>query len=988
MTGPQALPLTTLQEQFWFREMMHPGAGSHILTALLVWTGKLDEKRLREAVGALVRRHGSLRMRIAGGNQDPLFAQIDRQVEIDIVFEEADEAGFDGLGWELPTRVQDALAGTPFDLERGPIFRIRVYRFHDGLHAIGLAVHHIAADGWSVGVIARDLGRIYSLEAPSEAKADQESEGATVTALGPTGPVSPKKLAYWKKALDGAEPVLNLPGAKPRSPVRRGVGGVHVRKIDRSTATAVDALANEKGATVFTVCAAATAVLLGRLTGKSDIIAGVPLTNRFGNGDEDVVGLFANALPIRIGFDRETRFGELVDKSRAALVRALFHQDVPFERIVREINPVRDAGQHPIFQVVFNHFDFREPAFACDDFTIRLWPALHGGASFDLELHFVEHPDGLCLMMVYDRDLFDAEQVECWGDDFQSILKVLVAHPGRSVVDASLACADRPAARAPRAEPSVAATPRGSFATLHERILEQARRFPSEVAVECAGRTITYEELVRSAEVVADRLRAMGVGPDQFVPVYLERSVDLVAAILGVLMAGAAYVPIDPSQPPERIAFIVRDVAAVAIVTEESLAPRLPDRPARIFVDAASDEGAPAGGATDDRAPAATGENYAYCIYTSGSSGNPKGVTSGSTGAPNAVEGAHRSLAHFIAWQARAYGVDGSCRVAQLAPTTFDVSLRDIFLPLCTGGCVVVPDRATRRNPIRLRQWLTDSGVNLIHAVPSVFKLLVEELGAAPGTPFAAVEKVFFSGERLYVRDSERFREALPAGALIANFYGPSECTLIKTHFRLPAPGALDGLEVVPIGWPIDDCALHLSNGDGACAEGEVGEIRLRSDFLAKGYHRNPDLTAQRFAIADEGGAPVREYRTGDLGYRDAEGCLHFVGRRDDQVKINGYRVELGEVEHWVRGVEGVTDAAVLMASAPGRDPFLACIFTASREVTAAEVRSALARRLPGYMVPTTYLPLARLPLLASGKVDRKALAQRLGAGEAARSTS
>lgn len=523
--------------------------------------------------------------------------------------------------------------------------------------------------------------------------------------------------------------------------------------------------------------------------------------------------------------------------------------------------------------------------------------------------------------------------------------------------------------------------------SLWRSFASRARARPEAEAVAEEHASIGYGALAERSAALADLL-ARTAPPQTPVCLLVRSGIAYVAAVLAAIAARAIFAPLDADWPEARAQAAMQLTAPSALVTTPDLLDQaraliatLERRPHLIVIDregtAVAVEPGEAMGAASAcaRGDAGWAGDSLYLVYTSGS-----------TGAPNAVEGAHRSLAHFIAWQARAYEVDSRCRVAQLAPTTFDVSLRDIFLPLHTGGCIVVPDRVTRRNPIRLRQWLAQSRVNLLHAVPSLFKLLVEEFDGAAGSAFAAIEKVFFSGERLYVRDAERFRGALPADAIIANFYGPSECTLIKTHFQLPPRGALEGLEVVPIGWPIDDCSVRVADEGGTCAVGETGEIRLRSEFLAKGYFRNPGLTAQRFAPAGDGAPPAREYRTGDLGYLDPDGCLHFVGRRDDQVKIHGNRVELGDVEHWVRAVEGVTDAAVLMAAGPGGEPFLACAFTASRPVAPAALRAGLAKRLPAYMVPTRFLGLAQLPLLANGKVDRKGLARRLAEGDAGRS--
>lgn len=525
-----------------------------------------------------------------------------------------------------------------------------------------------------------------------------------------------------------------------------------------------------------------------------------------------------------------------------------------------------------------------------------------------------------------------------------------------------------------------------STISLWESFARRALVRPDAEAVAEDQGSIRYGELAERSEAIRDLLERTGAYQTP-VCLLVRGGIAYVAAVLAATAARAIFAPLDADWPESRTLAAMQLCAPSTLVTTpdlvdqaRSLIGRLEQRPRLIVLGGQGAVLAVEAGAADAGPALAPPDtdwtaDSLYLVYTSGS-----------TGAPNAVEGAHRSLAHFIAWQARAYDVGSECRVAQLAPTTFDVSLRDIFLPLYLGGCVVVPDRSTRRNPVRLRHWLADTGVNLLHAVPSVFKLLVEEFDACAGHPFAAIEKVFFSGERLYVRDAERFRDALPTNAIIANFYGPSECTLIKTHFRLPPRGALDGLEVVPIGWPIDDCTVRVSSGSGNCIAGETGEIRLRSDFLAKGYFRNPVLTAQRFRTTTDSGSATPEYRTGDLGYLDSQNCLHFVGRRDDQVKIRGNRVELGDVEHWVRGIDGVTDAAVLTIRGPGRELSLACAFTASRAIAAADLRAELAKLLPAYMVPTRYLPLAQLPLLASGKVDRKALAQKLSDGDARRS--
>ncbi len=953
MTAPKSLPLTVLQEQFWFREMMNPGARAHILTTLLVWKGTLDEDRLRRAFRRMADRHASLRMRVAGGDGS-LVAEIEPFVDVDITFEEAQAAGFEGIAWELPPKVKDALAGIPFNLERGQIFRVRVYRFADRLHAIGLAVHHIAADGWSVGLMARDLGEIYLSDEPPAPAADREPP-----ALGPqAGPVSAKKLDYWKKALDGADPSLELPLARPRPPVRRGVGGVHVGKIDPETSAAIEALANERGATVFTICAAAAAILLGRLTGKRDIVVGVPLTNRVDPGEDEVVGLFANALPIRFAFGTETRFADLVDKSRAALVRALFYQDVPFERLVHELNPVRDAGQHPVFQVVFNHFDFRAPAFSGDGLDIELWPALHGGAGFDLEIHFVEHRDGLCVLMNYDRDLFDAPQVARWAEDFRSLLGALIVDPDQLVADARLEFSE---AAAPPAPKLVAAASGETFETLHQTILEQARRFPAAIAVECAGQTLSYEELVRRAETVAARLRALGAGPDRFVPVYLERSVDLIAAILGVLMAGAAYVPIDPSQPPDRIAFILGDSAAVAVVTEASLEPRLPaDGPVRVLVGVPSQESE----AATAPLPVVSGNNYAYCIYTSGSSGKPKGVIV-----------RHRNATRLFSSTHGWFGFDERDVWTMFHSQAFDFSVWEIFGALLYGGRLVIVPQHVARTPEAFLSLLRNSGATVLNQTPSAFQQLIAVARFDPlGLRLPALRLIIFGGEALGLLMLRPWFDMARGGpARLVNMYGITETTVHVTYKPIDE-ALLRGPAVSPIGIPIGDLDVHvLDPAMRPLPAGTIGEMYVGGAGVAAGYLNHDALTAERFLPDPFSGDPTaRLYRTGDLGRVNADGELEYLGRADDQIKLRGHRIEPGEIEAALAGCAGVAAAAVRAVGDSASEKRLVAWVCGQPgpTPTPSSLRAHLEERLPPYMIPADFVVVGEFPLTTNGKLD------------------
>ena len=525
-----------------------------------------------------------------------------------------------------------------------------------------------------------------------------------------------------------------------------------------------------------------------------------------------------------------------------------------------------------------------------------------------------------------------------------------------------------------------------AYAGLRKSISVSAVTHPSKAAVVDERTTLTYCELERRVTETEVKLRELGAAGST-ICLLLPAGIDYVTAVVAVIGVRGVFAPLDTEWPQSRASAAIRLARPAIVIATKSLQERaqslvtdLETQPVIITLDAGVlrrseplyESSRPRSAASVHRVN--TGDDWQddslYLVYTSGS-----------TGEPNAVEGRHGSLAHFIKWQADAYQVTEACRVAQLAPTTFDVHLRDVFLPLTVGGTIVVPDLATRRNPVRLVSWLQDYGVNLIHIVPSLFKVLAESVAQRRENSVigAPLETVFFSGERLYTRDVDGFRRVLPAGTRLVNFYGPSECTLIKTHFRIPAAGGGSFPEVVPLGWPIEECEVVIGEAERTCAPGEVGEIRLRSTHLAKGYLGNSALTAKNFvAVEDAGGRRTREYRTGDLGLVDPAGCLHFIGRRDHQVKINGNRVELGEVERRVRDVLGIKDAVVVMASQAGQPPVLACIYAAEKEILPHEIRKGLAAALPGYMIPARFVARRELPLSPNGKVDRAACARAL----------
>ncbi|KYF91084.1 hypothetical protein BE20_36960 [Sorangium cellulosum] len=524
--------------------------------------------------------------------------------------------------------------------------------------------------------------------------------------------------------------------------------------------------------------------------------------------------------------------------------------------------------------------------------------------------------------------------------------------------------------RAPRIE---------SLAATFERT---AAERAASTAIVGPGESVSYSALRGSVSSLSEGLAAEGL-TCTVLAVLLPSDIAYMASVLAITERRGVFAPLDPAWPDARLVAtldIVRPSALVVAPDQVGRALRLVAAmtvPCRVL----AVEGTASAGlrfrvaATSDAAPrqhnepgATWEEDSLYLVNTSGS-----------TGSPNAVEGAHRSLAQFIDWQARTFDVGEDCRVAQLAPTTFDVSLRDIFLPLCTGGTLFIPSASVRYHPVHFPRWVAQHGVDLVHSVPSVFKLVAEvsRNSAKLRGSFASVKKLFLSGERLYSEDAEKIYGDLAPEAQMINFYGPSEGTLIKAYFLVPRDVGSLGVDVVPLGTPMEGCEIHVVDEGGG-----VGEIVFESEFLAKGYYRNPELTAKKFSSAARPGAPrLRVYRTGDIGFKDERGVLHFRGRRDHQIKINGNRIELGEVEHYVRRISGVRDAVVVATEARrGVDPTMLCVYLSDRGLEEGQVSARLRAVLPPYMVPTNIRRADELPLLANGKVDRKQILDRFQA--------
>jgi amino acid adenylation domain-containing protein len=942
-------PLSYAQERVWFMNQLAPGEAAYHIAVPLRIRGPLDFDRLRAALAELSRRHEALRTRFPADEDGRPRVVIEDVVEVPLRLVDA------------PTEVAaqaliDRAATEPFDLADGPLLRSLLVRLADDDHLLLLCQHHIVGDGWSVDVLLRDLITFYR-SGSLPALPVQYGDFARWEAQLLTGPDARRHLDYWRQRLAGV-PSLELPLDRPRPATQTYRGDFIELTVDRGVTDGLLALARSAGGTMFMALLAAYQVLLARHSGQRDFAVGASVAGRSAPDLENVVGMFINMLPLRAELDGDPTFAGLLARTRRCVLDAFDHADVPFAKVVRELGVPRDVTRSPVFQAMFvlqNYEMGRFSDVARDgDVSFEWQPMELRATRFDIELHLVEVSGGLWGKLVYNTDLFRRSTVERLATAYQTLLRSIVADPGARVSELDLLAPDERALLLDGWNDTATEYPHA--ATLHRLVEAQVARTPDVVAVSGEDRSVTYAELNAVANKIGHRLRAAGVGRETLVGVCAERSVELVAALLGVLKAGGAYVPLDPEYPPDRLAFMLTDSAAPVVLVQAHLREVLPATDAAVLV--VDDESEWAGQPVDDPEPVAEATNAAYVIYTSGSTGRPKGV-------PNT----HRGVVNRLDWMQKAYRLGAGDRVLQKTPASFDVSAWEFFWPLQTGARLVLAKPGGHKDAAYLRDLIAAERVTTAHFVPSMLTAFLAQEGVER---CAELRTVICSGEELPVGTAVEFTSRLPRCEL-HNLYGPTEAAIDVSSWQC-RPEALAGAATVPIGAPIDNLRLYvLDERLNPVPVGVIGELYIAGVGVARGYHRRPALTADRFLPepfdAEPGG---RMYRTGDRARWRADGTLEFLGRLDHQVKLRGLRIELGEVEATLRGCHGVTDAAVVVREdAPGDKRLVAYVVGPA---ASAELKPALKTTLPEYMVPQAFVALDRLPLTPNGKLDRAAL--------------
>ncbi|MER7185525.1 amino acid adenylation domain-containing protein [Streptomyces hyaluromycini] len=954
-------PLSWTQERLWLEEQVRPGDAAYNMPVVLRLRGPLDPAALQRAVDTVTDRHAVLRTVFGTGpDGDPHQRAVPGARAVVRTTDLSDR----------PDPETAALAAAmdsvrePFDLTRGPLLRVALLRIGDGDHLLALTVHHIVFDGWSFGVLLRELSAAYADrrdELPEPAL--QFADVARWERADLAGPVLDGLVAWWRGHLDGAPRVLELPTDRPRPAVSAHRGARRRITVDAATSAALRELSLAHGSTLFMTLLSAYAVVLSRWSGQDRLLVGTPVANRPRAEFEDLPGCFLNTLPLRVDLDGDPAFGALLGRVRDSALAAFAHQRVPFGRLVGELAPERDLSRGPLVQVLFALQNVELGTFDVPGIAGELVDVSVANSQFDLNLRMIDTGRELIGWLDHDVELFDTATVERFAEHFTHVLTAVAADPSAALSGIDpLGAAERD--RLLHAWNDTAVEwPAGD--TLTRLLAEAAGRHADTVAVRFADRELTYAELHARANALAHRLRSLGVGPDTVVGVHLDRSPELMVALLAVLKAGGAYLPLDTGYPHERLAFMLADARVPVLLAHpgggEALAA---DGVTVVAVDERAGDGFPG----TEPAPAAGPDHLAYVIYTSGSTGRPKGV-----------QVPHRGIVNRLRWMQDAYRLTGADTVLQKTPISFDVSVWELFWPLLTGARLVLAAPGGHRDPEHLAALMRDERVTVCHFVPPMLDTF---LAAGRAADCGSLRLVVCSGEALPADLARRFHRALP-GAALENLYGPTEASVDVTRWT-SRPGWTGA--AVPIGTPIANTRAYVLDALLRPAPvGVPGELYLGGVQLARGYGGRPGLTADRFVPDPYGGSPgARLYRTGDLARWHADGYVEYLGRTDHQVKVRGFRIELGEIEAALLDLEPVAQAvAVVREDRPG-DRRIVAYLTTSRSPSAGDLRAALAERLPEHMVPSAFVVLEALPLSPNGKVDRKALpAPDHGAGTA-----
>ncbi|ARU62660.1 hypothetical protein CBW65_18030 [Tumebacillus avium] len=961
--------LSFAQARLWFLDRLQPGNPVYNVPSIIKMRGKLRMDVLTRSLQAIISRHEALRTTFRSQGGVPYQAVAG---ELTLTIPVLDIAEAD---WRRYAREE---ASKPFDLEKGPLLRATLLRFAEDDHILLLTLHHIVADGWSLGILLQEMTVLY--DAFYHGKASPLPELPIQYAdyakwQGEQGELLKGQLEYWKTQLGDNPPALQLTTDHPRPPKQSARGAQKKLPLPDDLTARLKELCEAEGVTLFMLLLTAYHVLLHRYTAQEDLSVGTPIAGRSRGEMEGLIGLFINSLSLRVRVGGGQTFREVLQQVRQVSLDAFANQDVPFEKVVEELQVERSLSQTPLFQAFFRYLPELYTEMHLPELTWLPVPVEVETAMFDLSLTVGDTNGSLTCALDYSPDLFEGETVERMLTHYRELLNSVVSSPQQPVSQLNLI----PAAE----RQTLSVLGRGSEeghqddACVHQLFEAQAAQTPDAQAVLMGEQSLTYAELSDQAHALALRLQAQGIGPGALVGIRLDRSPELIISILGVLKAGAGYVPIDPTHPQERQDFILQDAKVSALITKSDAIACSSEQNAKVTAQITEANSIACTTETiqifdtsfttqqnADRLelPAVRPNNTIYVLYTSGTTGQPKGVVM-----------PHRAISNLIRWQLQDASFTAGQRTLQYATVTFDVSVQEIFSTLCSGGTLVLIDEAVRKDPMRMIPYLSEQRVERLFLPYVAFQQLAEAAEALPDTGLH-LQEIYTAGDQLQLTAPIRsLLERLPDCTLY-NHYGPTESHVV-TSFRLPAQ-TQDTLP--PIGRPVTGAEVRILDGQHQLAPlGVPGELCIGGVCLSDGYLNRPDLTAERF-IQHEG---ELFYKTGDRARWLPDGNLEYLGRLDHQVKIRGYRIEPGEIESMLRQHPNVLEAAVVPHELTPGDKRLVAYVVARQQPapTASELRAFLHDQLPEYMIPSLFLHLDAMPLNANRKLDRRALPSPAG---------
>ena len=969
--APESAPLSGAQRRLWFVNQLHPGQGTYNIPTALRMHGSLDHAVLQQSLATIVQRHEILRTVYEVENGHPRQTLL-KSAALDVPVVHLQGAD---LEQELSRRLT-VEASRPFDLSRDLMLRAIIFQLGPQDHVLFLNLHHIAADEWSLGVLFRELALLYQAgtsRCDVPGRVQRPESDAPQPALPPlalqysdftrwqnesaASDTIKKQIDYWRDRLSGISSHLELPAdrtARPGSNTHTQAGGRVSHRLPSDLAQRLRSFARDEGVTLFQLLLAGFTTLMHRCTGQSDLTVGTPVSGRNRLETEDLVGFFVNILPIRASLNGNPSFREVLARVRAATVGAFANQDVPFDRLVEELKPDRQAAANPFFNVVFavNTVEFSD---AIPGLQLELIEVSNNTAKFDLNFTFQGSGAALTAVIEYDASLFSPAAAERLAIHCETLLQGAVENPDRPV--SLLPLLTDPQRRRILVEWNDTATPFPATQCLHELFEKQAAATPDAPALVFGETRLSYAELNARANQVAHFLRGKSIKPDTAVGICVERSADMIVGILGILKAGGAYLPLDTSYPPERLAFMARDASAPIVLSQKRLASNIKFEGSEVIC---FDRDWPRIAAASKANPANQNqsENLAYITYTSGSTGTPKGICI-----------PHRAVARLV-FNTNYIQFSSAERIAQISNASFDAATFEIWGALLFGGQLIGMSRETVLSPRDLAAELARQKITSLFLTTALFNQIAADTPKA----FVGVTNLLVGGDAL---DPASVRRVLENGAprRLVNGYGPTECTTFALCHHITSVD--ESAPSIPIGRPISNTSAYILDAHlQPVPIGVPGELCLGGPGLARGYLNRPELTAAKFIPHPFSAQPGELlYRTGDLARFREDGVVEFLGRMDNQVKLRGFRIELGEIESALAQHKGVAESVVIAREfGRGDKRLVGYVVPRAGDATPDNLRDFLKARLPDYMVPSSFVLLDKMPLTPNGKVDRRAL--------------